>query len=96
MKYQVGDRVRVYFGLAVYTGFVRAQKPDSLIVVTEGPLKGQETLYVHPKQCRKIVKKNKPKSIWYKFSDNYFSHDHYTWTDPKDNSYTEFREIKKK
>jgi hypothetical protein len=66
-KFQKGDRVACYFGLEGegakrWTGTVDYAKEDYVQVTTDDGVAGRG---LHPKQCRKLVKKKRNR-IWVK------------------------------
>lgn len=63
IEYRVGDRVRYY---GAFNEFVDVAKA-TVVEVCENGILGVETddefLYVHPKQCRRLKKREKKKPI---------------------------------
>lgn len=60
MKFKVGDRVRVYYGAKCVTNATVLQVTPMMRVKDETP-EGYD-YDIHPKQCRRLVKKKKPET----------------------------------
>lgn len=72
MKFKVGDRVAVYHSDKRHTGTVRYFERGLMRIALRKLHNGNDTLLVHPKQCR-LLKKKEVRRIW--VCEDYLSHD---------------------
>lgn len=77
MKFEIGDRVRVYAsasgGIGIFKGIVQEIDP-----IPNGKIRvstpGRQLFWFYPQQCRKLVKKQR-REFWIRLCDDEINHD---------------------
>jgi len=95
-----GDRVAVYWGKRC-VGTVEMIRNDGLLQISVENGSTSDTWIAHPKQCRKLVKKER-RRVWFEKVDigqnhwNGYSNEKEIWESLKPGERVEFIEVRKK